>query len=137
MEKREDKTWAGGANPNAGPLGNQVGVLGLERCDTVIIYIYIYIYTPSLNRNLPNNLFLALEFSWWSESKIQLLSFFNHTIWIIARWPIWLLDKKKPKTCAEYCAASTVYIQTNLLFILIIKVLFRAIWSSIDLDLFK
>jgi hypothetical protein len=44
MEKREDKTWAGGANPNAGPLGNQVGVLGLERCDTVIIYIYIYIY---------------------------------------------------------------------------------------------
>jgi hypothetical protein len=42
MEKREDKTWAGGANPNAGPLGNQVGVLGLERCDTVIIYIYIY-----------------------------------------------------------------------------------------------
>jgi hypothetical protein len=41
MEKREDKTWAGGANPNAGPLGNQVGVLGLERCDTVIIYIYI------------------------------------------------------------------------------------------------
>jgi hypothetical protein len=43
MEKREDKTWAGGANPNAGPLGNQVGVLGLERCDTVIIYRYIYI----------------------------------------------------------------------------------------------
>jgi hypothetical protein len=39
----------------------------------------------------------------------------------------YIYKKKKPKTCAEYCAASTVYIQTNLLFILIIKVLFRAI----------
>jgi hypothetical protein len=43
MEKKRIKLGLGHANPNAGPRGNQVGVLGLERCDTVIVFFNIYI----------------------------------------------------------------------------------------------